>query len=43
VRTGWHSAAARGDYLDAEPDLTMAVMSDCLRAVTDAFNPGLGG
>jgi hypothetical protein len=24
-------------------DLTMAVMSDCLRAVTDAFNPGLGG
>ena len=35
--------AARGDYLDAEPDVTMAVMSDCLRAVTDAFNPGLGG
>ena len=34
---------ARGDYLDAEPDLTMAVMSDCLRTVTDAFNPGLGG
>jgi len=35
--------AARGAYLDAEPDLTFAVMSDCLRTVTDAYNPGLGG
>jgi hypothetical protein len=35
--------AARGDYLDAEPDLTGAVMGDCLRTVVDAYNPGLGG
>jgi hypothetical protein len=35
--------AARGEYLDAEPDLTLAVITDCLRAVTDAYNPGLGG
>jgi hypothetical protein len=35
--------AARGAYLDAEPELTLAVMSDCLRAVADAYNPGLGG
>ena len=35
--------AARGAYLDAEPELTTAVMSDCLRTVADAHNPGLGG
>jgi len=35
--------AARVDYLDAEPELTLAAMSDCLRTVTDAYNPGLGG
>ena len=35
--------AARGAYLDAEPELTNAVMSDCLRTVADAHNPGLGG
>lgn len=35
--------AARGAYLDAEPELTMAVMSDCLRTVADAYNPSLGG
>jgi hypothetical protein len=35
--------AARGEYLDAEPELTMAVMTDCLRTVADAYNPGLGG
>lgn len=35
--------AARGAYLDAEPDLTMAVMSDCLRTVADGYNPSLGG
>jgi hypothetical protein len=34
--------AARGDYLDAEPDLTNAVMSDCLRTVADAYSPDLG-
>ncbi len=34
--------AARGAYLDAEPELTNAVMSDCLRTVADAYNPGLG-
>ena len=35
--------AARGACLDAEPELTMAVMSDCLRTVADAYNPSLGG
>jgi hypothetical protein len=34
--------AARGAYLDAEPDLTTAVMSDCLRTVADAYSPDLG-
>jgi hypothetical protein len=34
--------AARGDYLDAEPDLTSAVMSDCLRTVADAYSLDLG-
>jgi hypothetical protein len=35
--------AARGAYLDAEPDLTGAVMADCLRTVADAYSPDLGG
>jgi hypothetical protein len=35
--------AARGAYLDAEPELTNAAMSDCLQAVADAYNPSLGG
>jgi hypothetical protein len=35
--------AGRGAYLDAEPELTNAVMSDCLRTVADSYNPGLGG
>jgi hypothetical protein len=34
--------AARGAYLDAEPELTNAVIADCLRTVVDAFNPSLG-
>ena len=34
--------AARGAYLDAEPDLTNAAMADCLRTVADAYNPSLG-
>jgi hypothetical protein len=34
--------AARGAYLDAEPDLTKAVMSDCLGTVVDAYSPSLG-
>jgi hypothetical protein len=34
--------AARGAYLDAEPELTNAVMSDCLRTVADAYSPSLG-
>ena len=34
--------AARGAYLDAEPELTGAVMSDCLRTVADAHSPDLG-
>jgi hypothetical protein len=34
--------AARGSYLDAEPELTSAVMSDSLRAVADAYSPDLG-
>jgi hypothetical protein len=29
--------AARGKYLDAEPELTGAVIADCLRVVADAF------
>ena len=33
---------ARGAYLDAEPELTGAVMADCLRTVADAFSPSLG-
>ena len=34
--------AARGAYLDAEPDLTNAVIGDCLRTVVDAYSPSLG-
>lgn len=34
--------AARGAYLDAEPELTNAAMADCLRTVADAYNPSLG-
>jgi hypothetical protein len=34
--------AARGAYLDAEPDLTGAVIADCLRTVADAYSPSLG-
>jgi hypothetical protein len=34
--------AARGAYLDSEPDLCNAVMSDCLRTVLDAYSPDLG-
>lgn len=34
--------AARGEYLDAEPELTGAVMADCLRTVADAYSPDLG-
>ncbi len=34
--------AARGAYLDAEPDLTNAAMADCLRTVADAYSPDLG-
>jgi hypothetical protein len=34
--------AARGAYLDAEPDLTNAAMADCLRTVADVYNPSLG-
>ena len=34
--------AARGAYLDAEPELTSAVMGDCLRTVADAYSPDLG-
>jgi hypothetical protein len=32
--------AERGAYLEAEPELTKAAMSDCLRTVADAYNPG---
>jgi hypothetical protein len=35
--------AARGAYLEAEPELTNAVMSDCLRTIADAYSPSLGG
>jgi hypothetical protein len=31
--------AARGEYLDAEPELTTAVISDCLRTVIDGHSP----
>ena len=34
--------AARGTYLDAEPQLTGAVMSDCLHAVSGSYHPSLG-
>jgi hypothetical protein len=34
--------AGRGAYLEAEPDLTNAVMSDCLTTVADAYSPSLG-
>jgi hypothetical protein len=34
--------AARGAYLEAEPELTNAVLSDCLRTVVDAYSPSLG-
>jgi hypothetical protein len=34
--------AARGDYMTAEPELSNAVASDCLRAVLDAYSPNLG-
>jgi hypothetical protein len=35
--------AARGAYLEAEPELTNAVISDCLNVVLRSFNPSLGG
>jgi len=31
--------AARGEYLDAEPELTTAVITDCLRTVIDGYSP----
>jgi hypothetical protein len=31
--------AARGEYLEAEPDLTTAVIGDCLRTVIDGYSP----
>jgi len=34
--------AARGAYLEAEPELTNAVISDCLQVVLRSFNPSLG-
>ena len=34
--------AARGAYLEAEPELTNAVISDCLNVVLRSFNPSLG-
>ena len=34
--------AARGAYLDAEAELTGAVMTDCLQTVADAYAPSLG-
>ena len=34
--------AARGAYLDAEPELTGAVVADCLQAVASAYHPSLG-
>ena len=35
--------AARGAYLEAEPELTGAVMSDCLRTVADSYSTGYAG
>jgi hypothetical protein len=34
--------AARGAYLEADPELTNAVISDCLQVVLRSFNPSLG-
>jgi hypothetical protein len=34
--------AARGAYLEAEPELTNAVVSDCLNVVLRSFSPSLG-
>jgi hypothetical protein len=34
--------AARGEYMDAEPELSQAVAADCLRTVVDAHSPDLG-
>ena len=34
--------AARGVDLDAEPELTAAVLGDCLHAVSGAYSPSLG-
>lgn len=34
--------AARGAYLETEPELTSAVMSDCLHAVSGSYHPSLG-
>jgi len=34
--------AARGEYMDAEPELSQAVAADCLRTVVDAYSPDLG-
>jgi hypothetical protein len=34
--------AARGAYLEAEPELTNAVISDCLNVVLRSFSPSLG-
>ena len=34
--------AVRGAYLDAEPELTLAVLSDCLHAVSGSYSPDLG-
>ena len=34
--------AARGAYLEAEPELTNAVIGDCLQVVLRSFNPSLG-
>jgi nitrogenase molybdenum-iron protein alpha/beta subunit len=31
--------AARGEYLDAEAELTTAAIGDCLRAVIDGYSP----
>jgi hypothetical protein len=31
--------ASRGEYLDAEPELTTAVIGDCLRTVIDGYSP----
>lgn len=34
--------AARGEYMDAKPELSEAVAADCLRVVVDAYSPDLG-